>query len=87
MKSATLALVVLATSLSGWSLTHVPGNAVKSSKHYRESGVSNATGRSGSAHMTARALLSKDGGATIEVTSQVGRGSQFSMGFARFSAK
>jgi CARDB len=68
VKSATLALLVLATSLSGWSLTHVPGNAVPSSKHYRESGVGNATGRSGSAHMTARTLLSKDGGATVEVT-------------------
>lgn len=68
MKSATLALLVLATSLSAWSLTHVPANAVHSSKHYRESGVSNATGRSGSAHMTARALLSKDGSATVEVT-------------------
>ena len=68
MKSATLALIVLATSLSGWSLTHIPANAVPSSKHYRESGVGNATGRSGSAHMTARAMLAKDGNATIELT-------------------
>lgn len=68
MKSATLALLVLATSLSSWSLTHVPATAVQSSKHYRESGVPNATGRSGSAHMTARALLSKDGSGTVEVT-------------------
>jgi hypothetical protein len=68
VKSATLALIVLATSISSWSLTHVPANAVKSSKHYRESGVGNATGRSGSAHMTARTLLSKDGSATVEVT-------------------
>ena len=67
MKSATLAVLVLATSLSGWSLT-VPANAVKSSKHYRESGVGNGTGRSGSAHMTARALLDKDGQAVVEVT-------------------
>jgi hypothetical protein len=68
VKSATLALLVLATSLSSWSLTHLPANAVPSSKHYRESGVGNATGRSGSAHMTARTLLSKDGNATVEVT-------------------
>jgi len=68
VKSATLAVIVLATSLSSWSLTHVPGNAVPSSQHYRQSGVSNATGRSGSATMTARALLSKDGSATVEVT-------------------
>jgi hypothetical protein len=68
VKSATLALLVLAASLSSWSLTNVPGNAVKSSKHYREGGVGNATGRAGSANMTARALLSKDGTTTVEVT-------------------
>jgi hypothetical protein len=68
VKSATLALLVLAASLSSWSLTNIPGNAVKSSKHYREGGVGNATGRSGSANMTARALLSKDGTTTVEVT-------------------
>jgi len=68
VKSATLALLVLAASLSSWSLTDVPGNAVKSSKHYRESGVGNATGRSGSANMSARALLDKDGNTVVEVT-------------------
>ena len=68
MKSATLALVVLATSLSSWSVIHLPANAVPSSKHYRESGVGNATGRSGSAHMTARALVDKNGHAVVEVT-------------------
>jgi len=68
VKSATLALLVLATSLSSWSQIRIPRNAVPSSKHYRESGVGNATGRSGSAHVTARALLSKDGSATVEVT-------------------
>jgi hypothetical protein len=68
VKSATLALLVLATSLSSWSLTNVPGNAVKNSKHYRESGVGNATGRSGSASMVARALLDKDGNTIVEVS-------------------
>ena len=68
MKSATLALLILAASLSSWSLTNLPGNAVKSSKHYRESGVGNATGRAGSASMTARALLDKDGNTIVEVT-------------------
>jgi hypothetical protein len=68
VKSATLALLVLAASLSSWSLTNVPGNAVKSSKHYRESGVGNATGRAGSANMTARALLGKDGSTKVEVS-------------------
>jgi hypothetical protein len=68
VKSATLGLLILATSLSSWSQIHLPANAVSSSKHYRESGVGNATGRSGSAHMTARALLSKDCSVTVEVT-------------------
>ncbi len=68
MRTATLALIVLVASVPSWSLTKVPANAVRSSKHYRESGVGNATGRSGSAHMTARALLSKDGSGTVEVT-------------------
>ena len=68
MKIATLALLVLAASLSSWSLTNVPGNAVKSSKHYRDSGVGNATGRSGSATMSARALLDKGGNTVVEVT-------------------
>ena len=68
MKSATLTLLVLAASLSSWSLTNVPGNAVKSSKHYRESGVGNATGRSGSANMVARAMLDKNGNTIVEVT-------------------
>src|SRR6202043_1510616 len=50
------------------SLTNVPANAVSSSKHYRNSGVGNATGRAGSATMSARALLGKDGNTTVEVT-------------------
>ena len=46
----------------------VPAYAIPNAKHYRESGVGNATGRGGSAHMTARALLGKDGDTTLEVT-------------------
>jgi hypothetical protein len=46
----------------------VPGYAIPNTKHYRESGVGNATGRSGSAHLTARALLGQDGNTTIEVS-------------------
>ena len=46
----------------------VPGYAIPNAKHYRESGVGNATGRSGSAHLTARALLGQDGNTTIEVS-------------------
>lgn len=46
----------------------IPAYAIPSAKHYRESGVGNAHGRTGSASMTARALLGKDGNTTIEVT-------------------
>ena len=46
----------------------VPGYAIPNSKHYRESGVGNASGRTGTAQMTARALLGEDGNTTIEVT-------------------
>lgn len=47
---------------------HVPAYAIPNSKHYRDSGVGNASGRTGSAQMTARALLGEDGNTTIEVT-------------------
>lgn len=46
----------------------VPGYAIANSKHYRESGVGNASGRTGSAQLTARALLGKDGDTSIELT-------------------
>jgi hypothetical protein len=69
MKRTTLIMVLIAAlSPAARSLTNVPANAVSSSKHYRNSGVGNATGRAGSATMTARALLGKDGTTTVEVT-------------------
>jgi len=46
----------------------IPAYAIPNSKHYRESGVGNANGRSGNAHMTVRALLGADGDTTVEVT-------------------
>lgn len=49
----------------------LPGYAIPNAKHYRESGVGNASGRTGSAHLTARALLDKDGNTTVEVTTGV----------------
>jgi len=49
----------------------VPAYAIPNAKHYRESGVGNANGRTGSAHMTARALLGADGNTTIEVTTGI----------------
>lgn len=59
---------------AGFSQIVVPGSAVQSSKHYRESGVGNATGRQGAANMTARALLGKDGNTTIELTTNPTQG-------------
>jgi len=46
----------------------IPGYAIANTKHYRESGVGNATGRSGSAHLTVRALQGKDGNTDIELS-------------------
>ena len=62
MKCFAICVALLAaTSLTAWSQSKLPGNAISSSKRYRESGISNATGRAGTATMTARALLGKDG--------------------------
>jgi hypothetical protein len=71
-----IAVILVATFLWQGSLSaqnptkglRVPHYAIKNSHHYRESGVGNATGRSGSATMTARALMGKDGNTTIELT-------------------
>jgi hypothetical protein len=66
--TVVIMMLIAALSPAARSLTNVPANAVSSSKHYRTSGVGNATGRAGSATMTARALLGKDGNTTVEVT-------------------
>jgi hypothetical protein len=58
-------------SVTSSSQTNIPKNAIPSSKHYRESGVGNATGRAGAASMTARALLGKDGNTLVEVTTGI----------------
>lgn len=63
-----LLLFVLTGPLFAWAQVNIPGYAISTSKHYRESGVGNAQGRAGSASMTARALLGKDGKALVEVT-------------------
>ncbi len=67
-RKTVLVLACLLFCKSACSQTILPGNAISSSKHYRESGVGNATGRAGSANMTARALLGKDGNTAVEVT-------------------
>lgn len=48
--------------------SQTPGYAVRSSVHYRQNGVGNAHGRSGSANVAARALLGKDDNTTVELT-------------------
>lgn len=63
-----LILLITVNSVVARSQNSVPGNAVSSAKHYRESGLGNASGRAGSALMTARALLGKDGNTTVEVS-------------------
>src|SRR5437667_6055248 len=68
MKHLDLLLFLLATCVAALSQNNMPGNAVSSSKHYRESGIGNATGRAGAASMAVRALLGKDGNTTVEVT-------------------
>ena len=68
MSRLALILVLLASTAFAARCQTVPSSAVSSLKHYRESGVGNATGRSGSAVMTARALLGKDGQTTVEMT-------------------
>ena len=61
-------LLVAAAPIVVWAQGQAPGYAVRSSIHYRESGVGNAHGRSGSANVTARALLGKDDNTSIELT-------------------
>src|SRR5207237_9069372 len=49
--------------------SNVPSYAINSWIHYRESGIPNGVGESeGSAVVTARALLGKDGNTTVELT-------------------
>src|SRR5579859_5825298 len=68
MRRTTLFLLLPVLGVLPAMSQSVPGYAIANTKHYRESGVGNATGRTGSAHLTARALLGEDGNTTIEVT-------------------
>jgi len=61
-------LAILSTTPLVARAQKLPPNAVSSSRHYRESGIGNATGRAGTVVMTARALLGKDGQSTVELT-------------------
>jgi hypothetical protein len=62
-----LILLLGATPMAVWAQSKVPGYAIRSSGHYRQGGVGNARGRSGSANVTARALLGKDNNTTVEL--------------------
>jgi hypothetical protein len=61
--ASTLAAALIALP-SAAQFTSIP-NSIK----YRDAGLKNATGRSGSASIETRALLAKDGNATLDVTS------------------
>ena len=61
-------VLLSAAPIALWAQGQVPGYAIQSSKHYRLSGVGNGHGRSGSANLTARALLGKDNNTTVELT-------------------
>ena len=61
-------VLLSAAPIALWAQGQVPGYAIQSSKHYRQSGVGNGHGRSGSANLTARALLGKDNNTTVELT-------------------
>ena len=67
-RSIPIILLLAAVPIALWAQGQIPGYAVRSSIHYRQSGVGNAHGRSGSANVTARALLGKDHSTTVELT-------------------
>ena len=66
--TAIFLLLVLSSSIAARAQNNIPPYGISSSVPYRQSGVGNATGRSGSATMTARALLGKDGNTTVELS-------------------
>lgn len=72
---SSLAASVLALPLAGAARAQTGGNAnftkprlLSNSKKYRDAGLPAATGRSGAASLTARALLGKDGRTSVELT-------------------
>ena len=50
-------IAILSTTPLAARAQKLPPNAISSSRHYRESGIGNATGSAGTVVMTARALL------------------------------
>ena len=72
---SSLAAAVLALPLAGAARAQTVGNAnftkprlTSNTKKYRDAGLPAATGRSGAASLTARALLGKDGQTSVELT-------------------
>lgn len=61
-------LLLGATPATLWAQSKVPSYAIRSSLHYRESGIPNSRGSEGSAVVTARALLGKDNNTSVELT-------------------
>jgi hypothetical protein len=68
MRLLPLMLLWGAAPAAVWAQSNVPSYAIRSSIHYRESGIPNATESQGCAVVTARALLDKDHTTTIELT-------------------
>lgn len=71
----SLAASLLALPLAGPARAQTGGNAsfskprlISNAKRYRDAGLPAATGRSGAASLTARALLGKDGQTSVELT-------------------
>ena len=69
-KGVTLCFLVLAINTVIWAQGGTNGrpSLTPNSKKYRDKGLKPATGRSGSATLSARALLGKDGNTVIEAT-------------------
>src|SRR5215208_6266191 len=65
--SCLMFLAVFGTSVAQTNTTSKP-QLVPNARRYKESGLKPATGRSGSASLTGRALLDKDGATTVELS-------------------
>src|SRR5215203_4447012 len=65
--SCLMLLAVFSSSVAQTNTTSKP-QLVPNARRYKESGLKPASGRAGSASLTGRALLGKDGATTIELS-------------------
>lgn len=71
VQTALLCLMLVAASNSSFAQTNTGDSRpqlVPNGRRYKETGLKPATGRSGSASLTARALVGKDGATTLEMS-------------------